>query len=359
MPIAEGTAAALISAAGALGSAGLGVSAGLFGQKKQYKLNRRGMYEASALNQQLRQNWDTPEAQRRQIERAGISLGLMYGGSGVSNGATQKIDAPTTGGIPPMNSFLNLDMAQISKAIAEAREANSRAALNEANTDRTKALMPFEIATMNANIDLIKNSSLSEEKKAELIEAEKRDWEARAEINEKSKDDQIEAFRLNVDLLKEKLKQEQFTTVHQPEEFYAKMRLMESQTKMYIAEAFKFSKEAEEIQQRINELNPAQIAYWGALKEGSQQHTELERYLTGAQIKQVKILDEKLEQERVKSKYAAAYQVQGLITGYADCAFRGISAVKGTSFAPLTTNNTSTTTGESTNHNFNLNESIP
>lgn len=125
------------------GLAGLGTVAqgafGLIGQERAIEANRQAQERQFALNQEAARNaylsniafynnYNSPEAMVRQLKKAGLSVGMMYGQQGGNGqghaapsqaaGNTGITTAPAAGGID--NPFSIAEMAQARKLNAEA-----------------------------------------------------------------------------------------------------------------------------------------------------------------------------------------------------------------------------------------------
>lgn len=191
MLLGAGSAGVTSGIAGGI-SGGLGSLFGMIGQKRrneiqleqQRKLNEQAAETnytwgekaaESAFSRQMKMyertyEDESPEARRKQLEEAGLSVGLMYGGGGASGGgmgSTASVPMGATGGasagkadspserraieLQQMGLGLNMQKLQseveVNKSIAEKNEAEAKAATASAGKTET------EIGLVNVNIE--------------------------------------------------------------------------------------------------------------------------------------------------------------------------------------------------------------
>ena len=133
---------------GMAAGAAAGQVLGMINDERQVRVQQRlqnqqirGAKELGAYNHELAmQTWkDTNySAQRAQMEKAGINLGLMYGGSG-AGGTTSggAVSMPTGGQAPTGGGEIGMGMMQMAliKAQKENIEADTKVKLRDAQTD--------------------------------------------------------------------------------------------------------------------------------------------------------------------------------------------------------------------------------
>ena len=299
MPIAEGTAALIGSA---LALAGTATSTGITAANK--KAARK--WQTRMMNIQRQQtlsdyrNIQSPEAQRRAYETSGLSTSLMYGGQGSAGGAQlQQSEAPSA---PPTMEMrdpqLALNATQMMAAVSQMKlnEANAKKAEAEAEnlsakTETENVLRDLAASEKTANIEFLLASGVEAKARASLMEEQKRGEQIANDIQEALKEN-------NIARAEELLKQEvaktqivQFDAEHHPQEWKAEMHVKASNCKYLISAANYNNALTDETMQRINIMNPAQIAYLGALTS----KTTVERDLT---YKEIDLKEAMTEKER-------------------------------------------------------------
>ena len=153
----EAVASALIGAAGTIGGAALGAGATAVNNKRSYKYSNRLAIEQQkrneesadkALDRQLQlydytYDKESYAAQRKQLEEAGLNVGLMYGGGGVSGVGGQTGSAPqATGTAPQFNTNAIADpltAAQVANIMADTKLKETQANKEGAETEQIQA----------------------------------------------------------------------------------------------------------------------------------------------------------------------------------------------------------------------------
>lgn len=112
---------------------------------RQHELNEDAANAADARTRALYNDFGSPEALRRQYEEAGLSVGLMYGGSGASGqnmphgaqGGTEGLPSVSGAGANPYTGLetLGLQFADIRLKNAEAKEKEVDTKVKEETAD--------------------------------------------------------------------------------------------------------------------------------------------------------------------------------------------------------------------------------
>lgn len=198
----------LIGAETAVG-AGMGLITGAINDARQTRQQRKlqgmqieGQKEMGIFNrQQAMQMWKDTNyaAQRKEMEKAGLNVGLMYGmgGGGGTTAATQAgsvggAQAPVGGGEMGMGLQAGMMQAQINLMEAQANKANVEAT-KTAGADT--ALTETQTAVGQQTIqNLIQDAKTSEAKEA-LTRIESRIGEINANVAEATEDEQISGIK--------------------------------------------------------------------------------------------------------------------------------------------------------------------
>lgn len=166
-----------MSGIGAIIGAGLGIAQGEINNQHNKESQNNAYKKQRALNKQgselALQMWkDTNySAQRRELEKAGLSTGLLYGGGG-GGGATTNTGS---GGSAPMQAPSNIDIggmaiqgqqAEMQLQLAKAQKENIEANTNKTNVETSNIEEPTR-----ANV----SKTLSERDKQELENEKNRD----------------------------------------------------------------------------------------------------------------------------------------------------------------------------------------
>lgn len=187
------------TAAGAIAGGVLGLFSGNSGKKDKKLMKQAWEYEKEGMglqyqyNNQMAENnqernkelWDYTnfENQRRHLEQAGLSIGLMYGNGGTMQASTsggqgsgvQKPENPTEAAI--QSKALGIQMQQM----------QSQTALNAASAAKQMAeaekIKGVDTDAVKASIDNIIAQTNNEEAKNGLIYAQKRAAEIEADLN--------------------------------------------------------------------------------------------------------------------------------------------------------------------------------
>lgn len=162
------------AAGGVLSSVGgvIGDALGISGEARKWKYDQKRMDKQFDLNEKAAENaqqravdmykmqydMNTQQAMRKQMEDAGLSVGLMYGmqgaggagGGAMASGAQGGVSGggnagnPQALGIDPMTaSNIELNNAMANKANAEAEQLKKTGAKTEAETEYTRALTKY------------------------------------------------------------------------------------------------------------------------------------------------------------------------------------------------------------------------
>lgn len=148
-----------LGAAAEIGSSAVNGAFGLWAQKKQQKYTRENMKSAYEYNEQSAENADvrkrkfytdfeSPEAQMRQLKEAGLSPGMFYGGNGTTgaSGGAQGGGVGTPTGAAYTNPGLGLDLSQIKLNEAQARNLNADADYKEGKNEGGAADIAAKLA---------------------------------------------------------------------------------------------------------------------------------------------------------------------------------------------------------------------
>lgn len=123
----------------------------------QYQLNEKAAENAFLRTKEMNEityNQQSYENQRRQMENAGLSVGLMYGGGAGGGGGAGSTTPQAAGGAAPQSATAGADMfalslemrradAEVRKAEAEAKKAEAEAKNTDQRTDFEKELKPI------------------------------------------------------------------------------------------------------------------------------------------------------------------------------------------------------------------------
>lgn len=181
----------------------------------QYQYGEQAANNADARTRQLYNDLQSPQAKVEQLRNAGLSPGLMYGGSGsigssIPSGsqgggaASQAINVQPNKAINPFeNANMALTWAQTAKLLAEAKNTDEDTDGTKIDNKIKRATFNTQIATANAELDKIiaesnnqKTQSLltklkgTYQKYENIIKAET--LEEQAEIIEKTLEEQVE-----------------------------------------------------------------------------------------------------------------------------------------------------------------------
>lgn len=170
----------------ALGAAGGAL--GMINQRKrenrqfnnQKKLMNLQFGNQQALNQQgadlAYQNWlktQSPQARKKQFEESGLSMGLMYGGTGNVSGGTTPMGGGgnAASGQAPDPRFMDVGaIAQSAMTAANIKLAESQAKKNEAEAEKISGV---DTDAVTQNIEKMKAETKHEFVKTTLTQAEK------------------------------------------------------------------------------------------------------------------------------------------------------------------------------------------
>lgn len=335
--------------------------------KNEAKRNRAHQYnmmaEANRLANENHAKWDTPEAQRRQIEQAGMSVGMLYGGGGVQ-GANIQPSTPAQGNTPPITLGMGLNIATIEKALAEADLAKANAEDARSKIRERETLLNDRQKYLEAQTTFINQTKLTEEQKSRFTKAEADYQESLTKVQQETEDNQIEQSKQELRLLQAKVTQEEFNAEHQPEQWAVDMQLKAANIKEALAKAFEANANAKKINYEVEHLSPLQVGLLVAQTQNLNSASELNKQLTRKEREEVKIIQEHLKQEQVKTQFATANEVLHQVEGYANILIGGISAIKGTPYlkhvseAEIKGDYKSTTDNKSFSENWNYNTSM-
>lgn len=325
------------------GAVQLGTSAAAVGT--QAKISKKQQLRAFAqqknmlMIENLLQNqnhalWDTPEAQRRQIEQAGLSIGMLYGGGGtIGSGQSASSQAPSTAqGNPVDTAILSLNAAQLEKTLAEAEKAHAEAKNADSERNERDSMLNDRQKYIQAQTDYIKQTKLTEEQKTRFTQAEAAYQESITKVQQETEGNQIEQSKQELRLLQAKVTQEEFNAEHQPEQWSVDMQLKAANIKEALAKACEANANAAKINYEVEHLSPLQVGLLVAQTQNLNSASELNKQLTRKEREEVKIVQEHLKQEQVKTQFATANEVLHQVEGYADILIGGISAIKGTPY---------------------------
>lgn len=155
-------------------------------QQRQYQLNEMAAGKSDARARALFRDFETPEARRKQLEEAGLSVGLMYSGAGagtaghIGQGAQGSTGIASTGGASgnPYNMAGNIQAgAQAALALSEVQLMKSEANKNNAEADRLRGEGPrgeAEVEEINTRIENFIEEAKNKRTQNGLIEVQKR-----------------------------------------------------------------------------------------------------------------------------------------------------------------------------------------
>lgn len=175
---------------------------------QQDKLNRQQIKYQKQMTvfnreQQLQMWKDTnAAAQRKEYEKAGLNVGLMYGGSG-AGGATANVNtgnvtggtAPSGGGEIGMGLQTGMQMANL-KLIEAQTEKTKAEAENIAGVERSNTAADTNVKTQT--IENLKQNVKTEQAKEALTRIQTRTEEVRAEVANQTIEDAISDIKWGV-----------------------------------------------------------------------------------------------------------------------------------------------------------------
>lgn len=123
----------------------------------QYSLNEKAADAADRRQRAQYNDLYTAAAKRKQLEEAGLSVGLAYGMQGVTGGGTAGAAQGGGSGLPsesaPYGDYFDLLQAEKTKAEIKNIEADTKK--KEGEEGREKEMHEYNIAEIQANIDKI------------------------------------------------------------------------------------------------------------------------------------------------------------------------------------------------------------
>lgn len=155
-------------------------------QQRQFRLNELAAGKSDERARALFRDFESPEARRKQLEEAGLSVGLMYSGAGAgtaghvgqgAQGSTGLAGASGASG-NPYNMAGNIQAgAQAALALSEVQLMKSEANKNNAEADRLRGEGPrgeAEVEEINARIENFIEEAKNKRTQNGLIEVQKR-----------------------------------------------------------------------------------------------------------------------------------------------------------------------------------------
>lgn len=155
-------------------------------QQRQYQLNELAAGKSDERARALYRDFETPEARRKQLEAAGLSVGLMYSGAGagaaghVGQGAQGSTGLAAASGASgnPYNMAGNIQAgSQAALALGEIQLMKSEANKNNAEADRLRGegvRGEAEVEEINTRIENIIEEAKNKRTQNGLIEVQKR-----------------------------------------------------------------------------------------------------------------------------------------------------------------------------------------
>lgn len=122
-------------------------------------------YERTINLMNMQNEYNTPEAQRKRLEEAGLNVGLMYGGAG-AGGESASPASPQMAHWSP--NPLNLDMARMASAANDTMVATAQARKLNAEADK---IMGYEKSESEARQSLMGAQTRVQECEAKIKEA--------------------------------------------------------------------------------------------------------------------------------------------------------------------------------------------
>ena len=188
-------------------------------QKKLQELQMQGQREMTDYNMSKQlEMWDKTnyKAQREQMMKAGLNVGLMYGGSG-AGGATTNVAQGNVGGSSYQGGQLGMMLAQnqidMQKQVAEIKLLNAQA--NKANVEAKKTegvdtqqtTASTELTKLNTELAKIQRDVNQETQNDLIIKTHAEMWKAIGEANTAHTNGEID-----VQMKEERIKQIKQTT---------------------------------------------------------------------------------------------------------------------------------------------------
>ena len=192
-----------------LGNASIGNNMQNQQQEFMQNLSIKGQKEMAEFNYKLgKRMWNETgsEAQRKQLEKAGLNVALMYGGKG-GGGQTASVNPGNVGQgtatRPDILQGLSL-MANMKNAEASANLANAQAEKAKAETEKTKGV---DTAKVSQEIINLKQDNVTEKGKSRLTEMEADIKEVESFITTATMQDSIDRIKNESLLAYQNLKQ--------------------------------------------------------------------------------------------------------------------------------------------------------
>lgn len=182
--------------------------------KLNYEYGEKTAENADARGRKLYEDLNSPGAKARQLQEAGLSLGLMYGNSGGSGGTSAGTGAQGTGSgnqqgkqaaVFDLSNASIASEIELNKALAKKAEADAKktAGVDTENTEADTAVKNISVENIIKDMEVKDADIKVKEAQAELLELQKGFDEIRNQVQISTAQAQINTYMQQLEKMKE------------------------------------------------------------------------------------------------------------------------------------------------------------